>query len=56
MSGANASAVARQTGSFINQFLNSQFFFETQKAVQGASNFEAIQKGLREFRPNTGEL
>jgi hypothetical protein len=54
-SGASTSAVARQTGSLLNQFLGSQFYYDTQKRVQGAESFEVFQKGLKEFHLNTGE-
>jgi hypothetical protein len=55
MSGASTSAVARQTGTILNQFLGSQFYYDTQKAVQAADSFEVFQKGLKDFHLNTGE-
>ena len=55
MSGTSASAMARQTGNLLNQFLSSQFYYDTQKVVQGADSFEVFQKGLKEFHLNTGE-
>ena len=55
MSEASTSAVTRQTGNLLNQFLSSQFYYDTQKVVQGAESFEVFQKGLKEFHLNMGE-
>ena len=47
--------MARQTGNLLNQFLSSQFYYDTQKAVRGADSFEVFQKRLKKFHLNTGE-
>jgi hypothetical protein len=55
MSGANNSAIVRQTGAIINQLPASQHFYDTQRSAQSAPSSDGFSETIEEFSVDTGE-